>query len=423
MLAVLKNRNFTLLWFAGLISIIGNWVLLAALPFYVYELTGSAFATAGVFMAFMAPGIFLGSIAGVFVDRWDKLRTMFVVNLLQIGVVLLLTFVRSADQSWLIFVVLFFESAVSQFFGPAENSFLPKLVSEEHLVAANSLNSMNDNLARLVGPAIGGLVLALYGFSSVVLIDALTYVLSAMLIFVVMVSYQAESQPDQTEASNAPAKQMTVQDRIAELLAEWRGGLEIIRGESILRHTFTIIGIALFADAIISAVIVIFLQEEVGFTSAEFGYIMTARGVGGLIGGVAVAQFGSRINPRHMLSVSILALSSVIFVAVNLSTLPTLIIAMVLGGIPAVSMFIAVQTIFQQRAPEEFLGRVFGLFQTVMMLLMFVGSAIAGILGEVFPAGRLMVAASVVYVVAGLLGIWLLRDQAETEPLLSKEAV
>ena len=414
MLAVLKNRNFTLLWFAGLISIIGNWVLLAALPFYIFELTGSAMATAGVFMAFMAPGIFLGSIAGVFVDRWDKLRTMLVVNLIQAGVVLLLTMVQSAEQSWIIFLVLVIESSVAQFFGPAENSLLPKLVSEEHLVAANSLNSMNDNLARLVGPAIGGLVLAVYGFSSVVLIDALSFGLSATLIFIVMLTYQAGSNPLNASAVSA----MTLRVRIAEVWAEWQGGFKIVRSESILKITFALIGVALFADAIISAIFVIFLQQDIGFSSVEFGYIMTARGVGGLIGGLAIAQFGARINPRHMLSVSLLVLSGVILAAVNFTTLPAFLIAMVVAGIPAVGMMIAVQTIFQKRTPEAYLGRVFGLFQTVVMLLMFLGSWVAGLLGEAVPTIHVLLFAASIYVVAGLSGIWLLRNRKTEVELL-----
>ena len=74
MLATLRNRNFSLLWLGGLISLSGNWMLLTALPFYVYQLTGSALATSGLMMAYIAPGIVFGSVAGVLVDRWDRRR-------------------------------------------------------------------------------------------------------------------------------------------------------------------------------------------------------------------------------------------------------------------------------------------------------------------------------------------------------------
>lgn len=411
MLDVLKNRNFSLLWTAGLVSMIGNWVLMAAIPFYIFELTGSAMATAGVFMAFLAPGIIFGSIAGVFVDRWNKLRTMLVVNLIQIVVVLALTMVQSAEQSWILFVVLFVESSIAQFFGPAENALLPKLVNEDQLVAANSLNSMNDNLARLIGPAIGGVVLATYGFANVVIIDAASFGLAALLIFAVMMSFSEEKAVSAVETKPEPVPVMTVRQKVAELTADWKAGLGIVRSKSILSNTFTVIGIALFADAIISAILVIFLQEELGMSSAEFGYIMTARGIGGLIGGLTLGQLGDRINPRHLLSGSLLMLATVIFIAVNVTALWVLMVAMVFGGIPAVGMFIAVQTIFHKNAPEEYLGRVFGLFQTVLMLLMFLGSAVAGLLGESVNASTIMFGAVAIYTFAALLGFWLMSER------------
>ncbi|MEA2512730.1 MAG: hypothetical protein QOJ59_2217, partial [Thermomicrobiales bacterium] len=83
MLRVLRRRNFALLWFAGLVSLTGDWMLIVALPVTVYELTGSALATGGVLIANRLPALVLGSVAGVFVDRWDRKRTMVVANLVR----------------------------------------------------------------------------------------------------------------------------------------------------------------------------------------------------------------------------------------------------------------------------------------------------------------------------------------------------
>nr|MBA3944488.1 MFS transporter [Herpetosiphonaceae bacterium] len=82
MIATLRRRDFALVWLAGLISMMGNWVLYIALPIYIYQLTGSALATSAMFVAEMVPALLLGSVAGVFVDRWDRKRTMVVANLL-----------------------------------------------------------------------------------------------------------------------------------------------------------------------------------------------------------------------------------------------------------------------------------------------------------------------------------------------------
>src|SRR5215217_8568029 len=119
MLALLRRRNFALLWFAGAVSMLGDWVLLIALPFYVYDLTGSALATGATFMASTLPRVFLSSVAGVFVDRWDRKRTLIVADVARGFLLLLLLLVRSADTFWIVYLVATLEAMLAQFFTPA----------------------------------------------------------------------------------------------------------------------------------------------------------------------------------------------------------------------------------------------------------------------------------------------------------------
>jgi MFS family permease len=137
MLTTLRQRNFGLLWLGGLISMLGDWALLTALPFFIYERTGSALAASGMLIAYVAPGLLFGSLAGVFVDRWDRRRTLIAANLLRAPLLLLLLLVRSPDWFWLVYVVAFAEATIGQFFTPAENALLPLLVGEERLMTAN----------------------------------------------------------------------------------------------------------------------------------------------------------------------------------------------------------------------------------------------------------------------------------------------
>jgi MFS family permease len=160
MLAVLRQRNFALVWVAGLLSLTMDWLLYVAVPLAVYELTGSTVATAISVATRVIPRLLIGSVAGIFVDRWDRRRTMVVANLL-LGITLLpLLLVRSADLLWIIYAVNFTESVLAQFLAPAENALLPRLVAERDLTPANALNGLNNNLARLIGPALGGLIVA-----------------------------------------------------------------------------------------------------------------------------------------------------------------------------------------------------------------------------------------------------------------------
>src|SRR6266702_767212 len=138
MLAVLRQRNFALLWFGQLISLTGDYVLIVALPFYTYQLTGSVLATGVMFLVQALPGLFLGSLAGVFVDRWDRRWTMIASDLLRAGVLLFLLLARSRDLVWIIYAVAFTEQLISLFFIPAKGAIIPNLVEEQHLMAANS---------------------------------------------------------------------------------------------------------------------------------------------------------------------------------------------------------------------------------------------------------------------------------------------
>src|SRR5215471_14466913 len=100
-LMVFRHRSFSLLWIAGLVSMTGDWLLGVALPIYVFKLTGSPAATSAVLAVSVTAALVAGAVAGVFVDRWDRRRIMIVANLLQVGAILPLLAVNSADRVWI----------------------------------------------------------------------------------------------------------------------------------------------------------------------------------------------------------------------------------------------------------------------------------------------------------------------------------
>src|SRR5579872_2894603 len=171
MFATLRQRNFALLWSGGLISLAGDWVLMIGLPIYVLILTHSVLATSLMMIAARLPNLLFGVVAGVFVDRWNRQRIMVVGDVLSALWLLPLLFVTSADRVWLVYIVAFVESSIEQFFVPAENAMVPNLVSKEQLVAANSLSALSSNLARLIGPALGGVVAGFFGLPGIVIVE------------------------------------------------------------------------------------------------------------------------------------------------------------------------------------------------------------------------------------------------------------
>src|SRR5262245_42471808 len=136
MVTLLKRRNFALVWSGGLISLTGDRVLSTALPFFVYEKTGSTLATGGMIIATILPHLLFGSIAGVYVDRWNRKQVMVAANVIR-AVILLTLLLVPFGWLWVVYAVAFLETTFAAFFNPAENALLPRLVGEDRLLAAN----------------------------------------------------------------------------------------------------------------------------------------------------------------------------------------------------------------------------------------------------------------------------------------------
>src|ERR1017187_8205564 len=122
------RRDLRLVLSAGVISMSGDWILTIGLIYRVYAVTGSTVASALTMASSFAPQVLLGAVAGVFADRWDRRRTMIVTDLLLAAGLLPLLLVHSAAQIWIVFAVMFAEGAIQQFFSPAEQAMVPRLV-------------------------------------------------------------------------------------------------------------------------------------------------------------------------------------------------------------------------------------------------------------------------------------------------------
>ncbi len=376
MLATLRHRDFALLWTAGLISVAGDFALIVALPLHAYALTGSAVATGGVFAAGLIPRVLLGSVAGVFVDRWDRKRTMVAADLLRAGLLLPLLAVGSADLLWLLFLVRAATGTVGLFFDPAENALLPRLVGEERLVSANALNSLNDNLGRLVGSAAGGLLYAWGGLSLVVVADATTFVLSAALVAAI----RADARPDVAEIV---AHAVSAWGR---LWREWGEGLRLVRRNRTLRTVFAASFIGNVGEGTFEAGFAPLVVDVLRGGAGGAGLLMSAQAVSGLAAGALIAGIATRRSPRILFGVGLIGLGFSDFGLANAANLAppgavalgVAMIFMFAAGFPAVAMQAAGNGLLQGHATDAYRGRVFGAFGATLSVAVLIGLGIGG---------------------------------------------
>src|SRR5919204_30413 len=279
MLGVLRHRNFALLWCGGLISSTGSQMLSIALPFFVYQRTHSVPATGAMFVAGTVPNILFGSVAGVFVDRWDRRRTMIVCDLTRAVLLLLLLTVRSREGLWVIYVVAFVEMSISTLFGPAEGALLPHLVRACDLIAANALASFSGSLSFMVGPPLGGALLGLLGLPSVVLLDSASYLFSAVMIALIRAP---------TARAVAPVTMSTsvVADAAGTSSVVWRDwldGLRLMRCDRLVAPLLIVVGVAMADQGIINVTLVAWVKEVLRGGSLAYGLLGMAQAVGGLL--------------------------------------------------------------------------------------------------------------------------------------------
>ena len=401
MLRLLRQRNFGLLWLAGLISLIGDWVLVVGLPIEIYNRTSSTLATAGMVLASLVPAVTLGSIAGVFVDRWDRRRLMVIVNVL-LALALLPLLAIDALGIWIAYAVLVAASCLAQLFEPAEAALLPNLVEgEADLVTANALNGMNNQLARIIGPAIGGVAVAMGGLTLVAVVDAVSFIAAALLLLAIRSSRTRTERPVHPESVEAEAASAW-----SRLRREWREGLELVLRHPVLRALLVFFVITRIGEGLVGTLFVPWATDVLRTDAAGYGWILSAQAVGGLGGAVVVGRFGSRIRPLRLLVVS-----SVVFGLIDLvlftypafyPVLGPALVGMVIVGVPAAAMGAANATLQQTYAADTHRGRVVGALLAVGALGSLVGAVGAGLLGEVLPVVPLLIVQGSGYVVAGL---------------------
>lgn len=177
----LHTPAFRRLWLAGLISDTGDWMLLVAMPLLVYQATGSAMGTAAAFLIELAPQVLLAAPAGRLADKLNRRTLLVAVSLIQ-ALALTPLLLPIATHLPVIYTVIAIQAALAAVFEPTKNALLPTLVTPDLLVSANALVGLNQNLGRLVGGSLGGLLLATGNLHAIAALDAATFLASALLI-------------------------------------------------------------------------------------------------------------------------------------------------------------------------------------------------------------------------------------------------
>jgi len=401
------QRDYRLMLSAGLISLIGDWLLRTGLAFQVYVLTGSTLASGGLLLASFVPPVLLGSLAGVFVDRWDRRTTMIVTNVLNAVVLLPLLAVRDESAIWIVYGVVLAQSCLQQFFSPAEQSLVPVLVDSEQLVTANALNSQIRDLARLIGAALGGVLAALGGLTLLALADAGTFLIAVVLIAAMRHRRTSPSpspspSPEHDEATAA----QEAEGAIRRLRAEWTEGLLLCVAGRAMRLLFVFCLITGVGEGIMSTLFAPFVSSVLGGDGRAYGLIVSSQAIGGIAGGLIAAAIGSRLPAATMWGIGAFCFGMVdltlfCYPLISDSLIPAF-ACMMIVGVPGAFTVAGLMTVLQNLTVDGTRGRIFGAITATESVAVLVGIVSAGLLGDVVGIIPVLVFQGLGYVVGGV---------------------
>lgn len=356
---LVRRRDVRRLVTAAAISQLGTWMLLVAVPYQVFQVTGSATATSLALALEALPTIVVGPWAGAAVDRWDRRRVMVAADLLAAAGVALMLAGTTPDRLVLLYAGVLVETFASVFFRPASGALLPSLTGTgPDLAGANAALAFVGGAVRLVGPPLGTLLVSVGGLGLVVGVDVASYLVSAAL----------------TAALPRVARSG------ARVAAGVRAGLRLVAGTSLLRGLLATTWVYWTANAALTALLVPFVVRRLHCPGQDVGYLFSGLGVGYLVGSALARRVVLRYPTRTVLTVCYLGVGGCFLLMFGAPTLAVAVVGAALSGVPGSVASIAVRHRVQVDVDGGALGRVGAAFAGSDALAAVAGAALAPVL-------------------------------------------
>jgi MFS transporter, DHA3 family, macrolide efflux protein len=383
--AVFRNGRFRMMWFAQLVSTIGDSLVDIAAAIVVYRVTESALAVGLVLLATAAPALLIGLFAGVFVDRYDRKRIMVVCDVLRGAFVLGIPFMVDSFGIGSIYLAVAVVSAVGTFFNPAHSSVLPEIASDDELAAANSMLAISGFGSTAVGFAAGGLIAAAADTSWAFYIDSATFFVSAFLISRIAIP---QHEPDTTTKAQSVVRNL-------------RAGFTYLWERDVLRSMLvTGSGVAI-AFGLHNSLLLPFAVQRLGASEFVFGLQEALTSVAFVASSLFMASRADRLREGQWLTISLLGMGAVgVFYALSTS-IPIAIVLIMVSGFLNAPYSIAGRLIIQRNTTREIRGRVSSTFSVNSNVFFLLGMVAVG-LADFVPVHWVYLATSLMTLALGV---------------------
>jgi MFS family permease len=367
---VRRNRNFRYLWLGQIISLLGDWFNLIASASLVAELTQSGVAIGGLFVVRMLAPFLISPFAGVAADRYNRKHLLILTDLGRAVTLVGFLLVREPEQVWLLYALTAVQLALSGIFFPTRNSILPDIVSPRGLGAANALTSATWSVMLAVGAALGGIVAGEFGAHPAFVVDALTFLASALLLSRMVYGHRSSADAGETSV------QAAVGQYVDGLRYLWRHKdflvIAVQKGALALAVTgvFQVVQVALAEEK--------YVIGEGGGTS--LGIMYAVLGVGTGIGPIVARRFtGDRDRSlRVALALGYLVASVGLLMMAPLLGFVVTLVGVLLRGVGGGLNWVFATQLLLHLVPNRVRGRIFATEFALFSLMNAIGAAVGG---------------------------------------------
>lgn len=384
-----RSPSFGYLFLATAGSSFGTYLAAVALTVSVYDATRSGTWVAALLIADFLPIVLIGLLLGPLVDRLSRRRLMIGSDLVRCGVFAALPFVHSPGA---IVALAAVSGVATGFFHPAANAGLPNLVEDEDLTNANSLLQTVETLALMVGPVIAGLMLAVWPPSVPYAVNAVTFLVSAVLV------------------ARIPAARLQSEEPVTN--GHWRDvadGVRLVLTSRPLRTVVVVWNVVVIGAAAVNVAEVIFAKQDLDAGNVGFGVLVAASGIGLALGSFLAAPALGKVGLRRHYIGSI-ALMGVGWGAAAISDSIWLAVPFVIGGAAGNGAAAVCNRLLVQRgAPDQYRGRALATIMSTNYAVAGLAMAAAGVLTDRYGARTIWIAAGVVYLFGALVAVVMTR--------------
>ncbi|MCA9727983.1 MAG: MFS transporter [Candidatus Eisenbacteria bacterium] len=372
--AALGHRNYRLFWIGQVVSLFGTWMQSVAQSWLVLELTHSTFQVGLVVALQFTPILIFGLFAGVIVDRLDKRRALVVTQTLaaaQAAALAILT-VTGAVRVEHVMLLAALLGTVNALDMPMRQAFVTEMVGRRDVMNAVALNSSAFNIARIIGPAIGGVLIGLAGVATAFFVNAVTFV---AVIGALLMMRREELHPVERAAKET-------------VWSGLRGGLGFVRRTPVVYVSILLVGIVATFGMNFNVILPGMARDIFRIGSTGFGLLMSSIGVGSLVAGLFLAFF-QRVDPVRLMvqgALGFSVLSLAFAFSPHFAGLAWVILNLVAIGFCTICMTATANTNLQRTAPDALRGRVMSVYITIFAGTMPLGSLFAGWLASRFGA-------------------------------------